>query len=389
MNMVRYGVAIVGLLVLVGALAGIKGTQISGLIKAGEAFAKEGPPPESVSTDFARTFTWERTLSAIGTITTDRGVAVSNDAAGIVKRIAFESGGMAKEGQVLIELDNGVERAQLRTAQARKELAEQNMERTKSLFASGGVSRSQLDADESQLKSASAEVAGLEAQIARKVVRAPFAGRLGIRAVNLGQYLSPGTMVTTLEALESVYVDFTLPQQASGEISVGTPVRVGVSGVEKLEAAGAVAAVDPSLDRATRSLRIRATLPNPEQKLRPGMFAEVKVVLPDTQEVVAIPLTAVVHAPYGDSVFLVEDGHAEGEKAKAQTAAKSAGPLHVRQQFVRLGEERGDYVAVLEGVKAKDPLVSAGAFKLRNGAKITVHNEVKPEPKLAPHPENR
>lgn len=383
--MVRYGVAIVGLLVLVGALAGIKGTQISGLIKAGEAFAKEGPPPESVSTDFARAFTWERTLSAVGTITTDRGVAVSNDAAGIVKRIAFESGEMAKQGQVLIELDTGVERAQLRTAQARKELAEQNMERTKSLFGSGGVSRSQLDADESQLKSAAADVAALEAQIDRKVVRAPFAGRLGIRAVNLGQYLSPGTMITTLEALESVYVDFTLPQQASGDVAVGTPVRVHVTGVEAVAADGAIAAVDPSLDRATRSLRIRATVPNPEQKLRPGMFAEVQVVLPSKQEVVAVPLTAVVHAPYGDSVFLVEGASKASDKAKA----KPAGSPHVRQQFVRLGEERGDYVAVLEGVKAGDELVSAGAFKLRNGAKIAVHNEVKPEPKLAPHPQNR
>lgn len=395
--MVRYIVAILGLLLVVGGLVGIKANQISGLIKAGEAFAKAGPPPESVSSDVARELAWEGTLSAVGTIAAAKGVAVSNDSPGVVKRIAFESGQLAKAGQVLVELDTGVERAQLATAQARRELAEQNIQRTRQLFQSGGLSRSQLDADESALKGAQAEVAGLQAQIERKVLRAAFAGRLGIRAVNLGQYLSPGTPVTTLEALDTVYVDFTLPQQALSSVDIGFPVRVRIEGEKhkdgkQVEVQGSVAAVDPTLDRATRSIRVRATVPNQKQTLRPGMFANVSVVLPKRDSIVAVPATAVVHASYGDSVFLIESESAPGAKGDAK-APESQQPdsnvKQVRQQFVRLGEERGDFVAVLDGVKPGQELVSAGAFKLRNGAKIVINNGSRPEPKVDPIPENR
>jgi membrane fusion protein (multidrug efflux system) len=384
--MARYIVAILGLLLVVGTLVGIKAKQISGLIEAGEAFAKSGPPPEAVSSDVARELAWEGTLSAVGTISAAKGVAVSNDSPGVVKRIAFESGQLTKPGQVLVELDTGVERAQLATAQARKELAEQNIQRTRSLFQSGGISRSQLDSDESLLKSASADLAGLQAQIERKVIRAPFAGRLGIRAVNLGQYLSPGTPITTLEALDSVYVDFTLPQQILGSIDIGFPVRVVIEGEKQVEAEGKVAAIDPTLDRATRSVHVRAAIPNENQKLRPGMFANVSVVLPKRDSIVAVPATAVVHAPYGDSIFLIEDESTPG--AKGQPAAPS-GVKQVRQQFVRLGEERGDFVAVLDGVKPGQELVSAGAFKLRNGAKIVINNKSRPNPQVDPRPENR
>lgn len=386
--MARYIVAILGLLLVVGGLVGIKATQISGLIEAGEAFAKSGPPPESVSSDVARELAWEGTLSAVGTIAAAKGVAVSNDSPGVVKRIAFESGQVAKPGQVLVELDTSVERAQLATAQARKELAEQNIQRTRSLFQSGGISRSQLDSDESSLKSAAADVAGLAAQIERKVVRAPFAGKLGIRAVNLGQYLSPGTTLTTLEALDSVYVDFTLPQQALSSIDIGFPVRVVIEGERPVEAEGKVAAVDPTLDRTTRSIRVRAAIPNQVQSLRPGMFANVSVVLPKRDSIIAVPATAVVHAPYGDSIFLIENEPTPGAKGDAKPAAPS-GVKQVRQQFVRLGEERGDFVAVLDGVKPGQELVSAGAFKLRNGAKIVINNKSRPNPQVDPRPENR
>ncbi|HEX6240859.1 MAG TPA: efflux RND transporter periplasmic adaptor subunit [Polyangiales bacterium] len=401
--MVRYIVAILGLLLVVGGLAGIKASQISGLIEAGEAFAKAGPPPESVSSDVARELSWEGTLSAVGTIAAAKGVAVSNDSPGVVKRIAFESGQMAKAGQVLVELDTGVERAQLATAQARKELAEQNIQRTRSLFQSGGLSRSQLDADESALKGAQAEVAGLQAQIDRKVVRAPFTGRLGIRAINLGQYLSPGTPLTTLEALDSVYVDFTLPQQALSSVDIGFPVRVVIEGEKPVEKEGAVAAVDPTLDRATRSIRVRASIPNQDQKLRPGMFGNVSVVLPKQASIVAVPATAVVHAPYGDSIFLIEAEKAPGtptakdgkdakdakDGAPPQAGAGGGNVKQVRQQFVRLGEERGDFVAVLDGVKPGQEVVSSGAFKLRNGAKVVINNASRPNPQVDPRPENR
>lgn len=381
--MVRYIVAILGLLLVVGSLVGIKTAQISSLIQAGEAFAKAGPPPEAVSTDVARDLSWEGTLSAVGSIAAARGVAVSNDAPGVVKKIHFESGAVAKPGQVLVELDTNVERAQLGTLQVRLKLATQNLTRTRSLFASGGVSQSQLDNDESQVEAASAELEGLKAQIERKIVRAAFAGRLGIREVNLGQYLSPGTTLTTLEALDSVYVDFTLPQQALHSLQTGQKVRIDVEAERQaaggLVTEGVIAAIDPSLNAATRSIKVRATVANKDQKLRPGMYANVSVLMPKSENIVAVPTMAVLHAPYGDSVFLLEPANAKDGQ----------GVRTVRQQFVKLGEERGDFVAVLDGVKANQELVVSGSFKLRNGAKIVINNKTKPDPQVAPKLENR
>jgi membrane fusion protein (multidrug efflux system) len=380
---VRYFLPILALLVLVGSLAGVKFAQISSLMKAGEAFAKAGPPPEAVSTDVSRELGWEGTLSAVGSIAAARGVVVSNESPGVVKRIAFESGNLAKPGQVLVELDTDLERAQLANAQAQKELAEQSVVRSRGLAERSVVTASQLENDEARYKAALADVAALEAQIARKVVRAPFAGRLGIRAVNLGQYLSPGTSLTTLESLDSVFVDFALPQQALMSLQTGLSVRVligGAEGAQGFVAEGQISAVDPSVDPATRSIRVRASVPNAEQKLRPGMFANVSVVLPKRAAIVAVPATAVVHAPYGDSVFLVEPLKEPTADAKIK---------QVRQQFVRLGEERGDFVAVVEGVKAGQEVVVAGAFKLRNGAKIAINNELKPDAQAEPRPENR
>ncbi len=383
----RYLLPAVGLLLLLGGLGGLKLAQISSLIKAGEAFAKAGPPPETVSTDVSRKLAWEGALSAVGSIAAVRGVAISNESPGVVKKILFESGNMAKPGQVLVELDTSVEQAQLDTAKAQLELARQNLSRTRALAEGKAVARAQVDADEAQLKSAAAEVAELEAQIERKVVRAPFAGKLGIRSVNLGQYLSPGTSLTTLESLDSVFVDFSLPQQALPSLRTGQPVRVRINAEAeaevKAEVEGTVTAVDPSIDLATRSIRVRASVPNRAQQFRPGMFATVSVVLPERPAIIAVPMTAIVHAPYGDSVFLVEP-------SKDQGAASGAPPVEqVRQQFVQLGEERGDFVEIVEGLKAGVRVVSAGAFKLRNGSKVIVNNKVKSTPEFAPHPENR
>jgi membrane fusion protein (multidrug efflux system) len=391
----RYVKVIVGLLLVIGALVGIKAGQISSLIQAGEAFAKAGPPPEAVSTDVARELTWDSALSAVGTVGAYQGVTVSNEIAGVVKHIRFESGGVAKAGQVLLELDSSVERAQLATATARRDLAKQNLERSKSLFASKGIAASQLDNDESLFAAANAEVDGLRAQIERKTVRAPFAGKLGICMVNLGQYLNPGTTVTTVEALDAIYVDFTLPQQALSGLAPGGGVRISVDGNERFSVDGVIAAIDSALNRSTRSIHVRATVPNTNQRLRPGMFANVSVLLPEQAKMVAVPATAVVHAPYGDSVFLVEPVKDEGggEKAKQAApvqAAPSAGAIkQVRQQFVRLGHTQGDFVAVLDGVKPGQELVSAGAFKLRNGVKVVVNNRTKPNPQVSPRPENR
>jgi membrane fusion protein (multidrug efflux system) len=329
----------------------------------------------------------------------------------VVTKIRFESGDQVREGEVLLELETSVETAQLRTAQAQRKLAQQTVVRTRSLTASGGVPKAQLDADEAQLAAASAQVAGLEAQISRKVVRAPFAGKLGIRAVNLGQYLSPGTTITTLESLDAVFVDFALPQQVLPRLTPGMPVRITIEGAKGLSAEGSIAAVDPRIDETTRTIQVRASVPNRQQKLRPGMFANVQVVLPGETRVIAVPTSAIVHAPYGDSVFVVE--HKPAEAAGAQGTKPSQDPSSPKtkpsqqassedeasagadtvqvatQRFVRLGEQRGDFVSIIEGLEPGREVVSAGAFKLKNGARVQVNNEVKPEPELAPRPENR
>jgi len=282
-----------------------------------------------------------------------------------------------RAGQVLVELDTSVERAQLASAEARRELADVSAGRSRALAQREAVAKAQVDSDEAQLKSSSADFGALKAQIERKTVRAPFSGRLGIRTVNLGQYLQPGTPVTVLESLGSVYVDFSLPQQYLGDIKVGTPVRITLDGAGPRGAAldGAVGAVDPTIDAATRAIKLRASVPNDKEALRPGMFVDVEVVRGQRRKVVTAPVTAVVHASYGDSVFVVEDGR----DGKSKVA---------RQQFVRVGGERGDFVAILDGVKPGQELVTAGAFKLRNGARIVVNNAIKPTPSLTPHVEN-
>src|SRR4051812_30023079 len=232
----RYVLAGLALVVLVGGLAAVKFTPISSLISMGKEMQKLGPPPETVGTATAQDQTWGGTVSAVGTIASVKGVAISNEVPGIVSAIRFESGAFVKQGQILVELDSRAERAQLASIEARKELATTNVGRTRALVADNAIAKSQLDTDESALKTSTADVKALGAQIDRKLVRAPFTGRLGIRQVNLGQYLNPGTMLTELEAVDMVFVDFTLPQQRLETVSVGMPVKVTVEGLAGLSA---------------------------------------------------------------------------------------------------------------------------------------------------------
>jgi membrane fusion protein (multidrug efflux system) len=372
----RYLIPLVVLIAIVAGLGGVKFKQISTLLHAGETMQKMGPPPESVATAVATEDSWEGTLSAVGTVAAVRGVAVSNESPGVVTAIKFESGQTVRAGQVLVELDTSVERAQLASAEARKQLADVGAGRSRALVEREAASKAQLDADEAQLKTSTADSAALKAQIDRKTVRAPFAGRLGIRGVNLGQYLQPGTAVTVLESLGAVYVDFTLPQQYLGDIKTGTPVRVTVAGATGAPLEGTVGAVDPTLDSVTRTIKLRASVPNNKDRLRPGMFVNVEVVRAQKRKLVTAPVTAVVHASYGDSVFVVEDGPSPGAHKVA------------RQQFVRLGGARGDFVAIVDGVKPGQVLVTAGAFKLRNGSPVVINNDIKVTPSLAPHVDN-
>jgi membrane fusion protein (multidrug efflux system) len=317
---------------MIGTLVGIKFGQISMLMQAGKQSQMLGPPPESVSTSLVKEDTWEETLSAVGSVVAAKGVSVSSESPGVVNAIRFESGALVKAGQVLLELDSSVERAQLASAMARRELAVLSAGRSRQLAKQSAIPRSQLDGDEAQLKTSRADLSALQAQIERKTVRAPFSGRLGIRAVNLGQYLNPGTTITTLEALDLVYVDFTVPQQELADVANQTKVRVSLSGEDGAVFDGAIAAVDPSVDATTRTVRLRASVPNKGERLRPGMFVSVAVIKPQRSKVVAAPATAVVHASYGDSVFVVED---RKDAAGAVVLGADGKPAKVvRQQFV-------------------------------------------------------
>lgn len=390
----RYLVVIAGLVVIIGALFALKFKQISNLMAYGKEAQKNGAPPEAVGTDIAQTQNWEGTVNAVGNVASVKGVSVSNDAPGVVTRIGFESGQMVKEGQTLVELDTSVERTQLASAKARLDLAQINVGRSRSLVASKAIAQSALDNDEAQLKAATTDIDQINAQIARKSVRAPFSGHLGIRNVNLGQYLNPGTAITVLEGVDAVFVDFSLPQQRLANIHVGMPVRVTIeakdadddAGTSAPPMEGTIKAVDPTVDPLTRQMKVRATLPNAGDGLRPGMFVNVAVLLPVQGNETVIPQTALVHASYGDSVFIIEDK--KPDSPGPATAQNGATVKSARQQFVRTGEARGDFLSILDGVQPGQEVVTAGAFKLKNGSLVVVDNKVKPSASLTPHPEN-
>lgn len=392
----RYLYTLLGLVAVIGGLVYVKFAQISSLIAMGEAMAASGPPPEAVSTEAAGSQRWEQSVPAVGTVASSKGVAISVEVAGVVTSIAFESGDTVAKGAVLVQLDARVEKAQLASAKVRRKLALVTAQRARALAATGAASQAQIDADESAWESANAEVEVLEAQIARKTIRSPFAGKLGIRAIDLGQYLTPGTALTTLESVEGVYVDFELPQQQPVEL--GQRVRVTVAGRPEFVGDGEIVAIDPKIDPITRTQKLRATLVNADDGFHPGMFVNLAVLGSEQVPVVAIPATAILYATYGDSVFIVEppgepttdaDPNPAPGPTPGATTADGAPVMVARQQFVRLGERRGDYVAVLEGVEPGQQVVVAGAFKLRNNAAVYVDNADVLTAQLSPRPANR
>jgi membrane fusion protein (multidrug efflux system) len=335
-------------------------------------------PVEAVTTALATQQTWNPVLASVGSITAENGVTISAEVAGTVAKIEFESGAKVAAGALLAQLDVRVEEAQLKSAEARAELARLNAERVRELRRQTTVAQADLDAAEAQFKGATADAEALRAAIEKKTFRAPFDGRLGIRQVSVGQFVNNGNPIVTLEALAPLYVDFSLPQQNTTDLAVGQEVRVTTDGAADTTFAGLISAIDPRVDPNSRNLRVRATLTRPDGKLRPGMFANVDVVLPSRAPVIVIPSSAVLYAPYGDSVFIVET------RKNAQGVATKV----VRQAFVRLGIARGDFVAVISGVKAGDEIVSTGAFKLRNDAPVNVQNGIVPPGSLNPQPEN-
>ena len=372
----RIILSIVGVIVLVAGLGGIKFLQIGRM----SAQALQTPPPETVTTAVARRQVWEALLPAVGSLQAVQGVTVEAELAGKVVQIAFEPGTKVRAGDLLLKQDTSLEEAQLRAAEAAATLAKNNLERTKELFAKNTISKSEWDNAETQFKQAVAQGDAIRATIAKKNIRAPFAGLLGIRLVNLGEFLHEGDAIVSLQALDPIFVNFLLPQQELAKIALGLTVRVTTDALPGEVIEGTITAINPQVDAATRNIRIQATVANSREKLRPGMFAEVAVVLSDRNEVLAIPATSVLYAPYGDSVFVVEEKKSEktGEPVKM-----------VRQQFARLGEKRGDFVSVVSGVKEDESVVSTGVFKLRNGQDVVVDNTLSPEFKLRPRPENK
>jgi membrane fusion protein (multidrug efflux system) len=359
----------------VAGLGFVKFRQIQSAIAQGAAFQ---PPPEAVTTIVAHQEEWSASLSSIGTVAAVQGVTVSADLPGTVERIAFESGTAVREGEVLALLDTRQEQAQLTAAEAQRDLARLNFERMRGLLNERVVSQSEFDRATAEQRQGDARVGEIHAAIARKTIRAPFSGVLGIRRVNLGQYLSGGDALVTLQSLNPIYVNFGVPQQSSSQMRVGRPVRITSDSLPGVEFSGRVTAIDSIVDEATRNIQVQATLANPGGKLRPGMFVQAAAGVGSGSTIVALPASAISYAPFGDSVFVVTD-------LKNPAGQSYRG---VRQQFVKLGPARGDQIAVTSGVKPGDEVVTSGLFKLRNGAAVVVNNKVKPTNSPKPKPEN-
>jgi len=366
-------VAIAIVLSVLGSLAGVRILQIRKLVAAAHSFAL---PPETVSSFVLREEKWQATLTAIGSITAVQGVTVTPDIPGTVREIAFESGALVSKGDLLVRLDTSSEEAQLRAVEAQTGLARLNVVRARYLRTNNFISQSQLDDAEAALKQTQANADVVRTTIAKKTIRAPFAGRLGIRLVNLGEYLETGKPIVSLQSLDSVYAEFALPQQELARLHTGMRVRLTTDAYAGRQFEGTLTTINPGLDQSTRSIGLQATFDNPEQLLRPGMFARVEVLLPEEQTVLVILATAVLSAPYGDSVYVIES-----KPAKEQGRTESV----VRQQFIRTGPARGDFLSVESGLQSGERVVSSGAFKLRNGMSVVENNELVPHADQAPH----
>ena len=360
---------------IVGALGFVKFRQIQTAIGQAASFQ---PPPEAVTTITAVQEQWPETLSAIGSVAAVQGVTISADLPGTVDRIGFEAGQWVREGEVLALLDTRQEQAQLAAAEAQRELARVNFDRMQGLLNENVVSRAEFDRATADQRQSEAHVGEIRATIERKTIRAPFSGVLGIRRVNLGQYLSAGDALVTLQSLSPIYVNFAVPQQAMAQVKAGRTVKVTAGNLAGVEFSGRITAIDSVVDEATRNVQVQATLTNSNGTLRPGMFVQAEVLVGATAAIVSVPAAAISYAPYGTSVFVVGDWQDPSGKSYRG----------VRQQFVKLGPARGDQIAILSGLKAGDEVVTSGVFKLRNGAAVQINNTVRPSNNAAPKLEN-
>ena len=367
---------ILGVLVLIGILGGIKGLQINRMIAIG---SQSSPPPETVTTAVVQTESWEALITSVGSLEAVQGVMLTAELPGKVTRIAFEPGTKVKAGDLLLQQDISSEQAQLRAAEATVALTKLELERSSKLLSKKAVAQAKYDSDDALYKQALAQIDGIRATIRKKTIRAPFAGSLGIRLVNLGQVINEGEPIVSLQTLDPIFINFSLPQQQLAQVKPGLKVRVSIDALAGQAIEGEITAISPAVDVATRSIRVQATVANSQERLRPGMFVNVAVLLPSRGEVLAIPTTAVLYAPYGDTVFVVHEKKSE----------KGVQPVKVIQQkIVQLGEKRGDFVAIVSGLDKGETVVSTGVFKLRNDQAVVVDNALAPAFKLAPQPED-
>jgi membrane fusion protein (multidrug efflux system) len=367
------------LLVAAGLISGlgiVKFNQIQTAMAENAAFQ---PPPEAVTSTIATSVQWAASLSAVGSVAAVQGVTVSADLPGTVERIFFESGQSTRAGDVLVEINTRQERAQLAAVEADRDLARLNFDRMQGLLNERVISKAEFDTATTQQKQTEARVGEIRAAIERKTIRAPFAGILGIRQVNLGQYLKDGEAVVVLQSLNPIYVNFDVPQQTAAQVKVGRAVRIMANDIVGDTRTGRVTAIDSVVNSATRNVQVQATLENRDGKLRPGMFVQTELVTGASQSVIALPASAISYAPFGDSIFIVTDlDGANGQKYRG-----------VRQQFVKVGGARGDQVAVISGVSPGDEVVTSGLFKLRTGVAVLVNNTVQPGNNPAAKPEDR
>lgn len=363
------------LFAFIATIGAVKYFQIKAAIAQGSSYV---PPPEAVTTVIAKQEEWDTTLKAIGTVSAVQGVVVSADLPGVVDRISFDSGRSVSKGDILVHLDTRQEQAQLAAAEAQRDLSSAELARTKALQAGAIVPQSTLDTASAQYKQAEARIGEIRATIERKTIRAPFSGVLGIRQVNVGQYLAGGAPIVSLQALRPAYVNFTIPQQELSMLRAGMPIEITSDAIGGTET-GRIAALEPVIDQGTRHVTVQAVFDNASGKLHPGMYVEAQLSRGTRTNVIVIPNSGISYAPFGDSVFVVED-------VKDPKSGKTY--RGVRQQFVKIGATRGDQVGLLSGIKPGEEIVTSGIFKLRPGAAVQVNNSVQPGNIAAPKPED-
>ena len=330
--------------------------------------------PVTVSTAEALADMWALSLTAVGTVQAVKGTDVTTEASGIVDSIQFESGDSVEAGTLLVTLDRSTDLADLAALEAQAELSRQELDRAASLFERSAVSRSELDRRAAEARAFEANVDAQRARIAQKVIRAPFAGELGIREVNLGQHISPGTPIVSLQSLDPIYVNFKMPQQMLAQVRTGLTVKISLEAFPDRELIGEITAVDPAVEMSTRNFEAQATLANADHVLRPGMFAQVEVDLGTTEPVIVVPQTALSFNPYGDSVWVITD--ADGDAFAAE------------RRLVEIGRRRGDLVQIASGLTVGERIATSGLLKLRNGSTVNINNEVQPSAESAPKPPN-